>query len=489
MTTYATATLPSGHAADLAATLDAHRVGARYVRTDTGPSVSLHAFELDPGVSVAKFTALARDLAVAVGVAEVRLHAPILGTTYVGVEVANTARATVDYDELPDNLIEMKHAALPIPIGVGIDGSEIWADLATAPHLLIAGTSGSGKSVALSGLIASLIERRTPHEVRIHLIDPKRVELGAFGAAPQVERVVTDKRDAVDVLRDAVDLMDTRYAQFEAIGCRNILEFNNRAERVGSEVKLRPTTMPYHVIVVDELADLMMSNDRKDVEANIVRIAQLARAAGIHLVLATQRPTVDVVTGLIKANVPSRWAFTVASATDSKVILDGSGAQALAGKGDSLWSPVGTTVPVRVQAPLITDEQVDRIVADAASTHGRPAQSLSGSRADDGTEEYVGVTQEQEDRVLDDVGNAVANALGVTFVPRSPIDPEPSFEVRMEAQRVQIKALQESNDRKSRALDALEGKTQTRWYHFPLGFAVAVTPVAAVVTVLAKVLG
>lgn len=476
MTTHATATLPTGHAQDLKLTLDAHGVRSQYVGTDTGPSVSLHAFALESGVSVASFTKLARDLAVAVGVGEVRLHAPILGTTHVGVEVANTTRATVDYDELDIPLVDTTFA-LPIPVGVGVDGESVWADLATAPHLLIAGTSGSGKSVALSAVVASLIERRTPHEVRIHLIDPKRVELGAFGDAPQVERVVTEKSEAVAVLADAVDLMDTRYRQLEEAGYRNIGEWNVSARAIPAA----RDQWAYHVIVVDELADLMMSNDRKDVEADIVRIAQLARAAGIHLVLATQRPTVDVVTGLIKANVPSRWAFTVASATDSKVILDGTGAQALAGKGDSLWSPVGTTQPVRVQAPYITDEQVDRIVADAAATHGRPAQSLSGSRADDGTSEYVSdlpvehieyqpITEASREslrhpRVRDRSENWLPDGLIIGVNPAAQLADETD------------------------APEATTPEPKAPWWHVYVGLAAVVVPTAAVVTVIAKVLG
>jgi S-DNA-T family DNA segregation ATPase FtsK/SpoIIIE len=407
MTTHSTATLPAGQAHDLQATLAAHSVAVEYIGTDTGPSVSLHAFALQPGVSVAKFTALARDLAVAVGVPEVRLHAPIEGTTHVGIEVPNTARATVDYATLrADNQTDLRHnqaGALPFPIGVDIAGEAVWSDLATAPHVLIAGTTGSGKSVAVSGLIASLIEHRTPAEVRLHLIDPKRVELGQFRDAPHVERVVTTRSEAAQVLEDAVDLMNYRYEQLEENGFRNIGEWLREAAH---NENLEPWA--YHVIVIDELADLMMSSAAKEVEANIVRIAQLARAAGIHLVLATQRPTVNVVTGLIKANVPSRWAFTVASGTDSKVILDTTGAQALTSKGDSLWLPSGTIRPVRVQAAYITDAQVDRIVADAVTTYATPTQELSGSRADDGTEEYQGVPEPIIENLvdsLDDVPN------------------------------------------------------------------------------------
>lgn len=345
-------------------TLRAHGVKAIHMTDFNGPTVVQHAFALESGVKVAKVEAMSKDLALALGLDDVRIVAPIPGTSYVGVEVPRENRETVTYADINDPEIigqasdqAWTTGALPFPVGVSIGGDAIWADLAKLPHLLVAGATGSGKSVALNSLLTSLIDHKTSDELRLWLIDPKRVELGIFERAPQVERIATDIRDAVEVLESVVDIMDFRYTEFEKTGVRNITEYND-------EQALDDQQLPYHVVVIDELADLMMQA-KKEVEPLIVRLAQLARAAGIHLVLATQRPTVDVVTGLIAGNIVSRWSFAVRSAVDSKVILEQTGAQALYGHGDSLWYPAGAAKPLRVQG-VWTDPVTLNGILDAA---------------------------------------------------------------------------------------------------------------------------
>lgn len=343
-------------------TLRAHGVKAIHMTDFNGPTVVQHAFALESGVKVAKVEAMSKDLALALGLDDVRIVAPIPGTSYVGVEVPRENRETVTYadfvvDDFKPSPWQGERRSLPFPVGVSIGGDSIWADLAKLPHLLIAGATGSGKSVALNSLLTSLIDHKTSDELRLWLIDPKRVELGIFERAPQVERIATDIRDAVEVLESVVDIMDFRYTEFEKTGVRNITEYND-------EQALDDQQLPYHVVVIDELADLMMQA-KKEVEPLIVRLAQLARAAGIHLVLATQRPTVDVVTGLIAGNIVSRWSFAVRSAVDSKVILEQTGAQALYGHGDSLWYPAGAAKPLRVQGVWTDPVTLDGIL-DAA---------------------------------------------------------------------------------------------------------------------------
>lgn len=362
-------------------TLLAHGVKNVYATTFNGPTITQYAYALEAGVKVAKVIAASKDIALALGLDDVRIVAPIPGTNFVGVEVPKAVRETVTYadfaipwvDHGDDGHDERDLMALPIPVGVGIGGDAIWADLAKLPHLLVAGATGSGKSVALNSAITSLIDHRTPDEVRLWLIDPKRVELGIFERAPHVERLATDVEEAIEVLKSVVDIMDHRYELFEDIAVRNIGEYNDTDGIVGED------ELPYHVVVVDELADLMMQA-KAEVEPLIVRIAQLARAAGIHLVLATQRPTVNVVTGLIAANVVSRWVFAVRSSTDSKVALEEVGAQALYGQGDSLWYPAGAAKPVRVQG-VFTDPATLAGILDAAEDQHPDVETTASPRA------------------------------------------------------------------------------------------------------------
>jgi S-DNA-T family DNA segregation ATPase FtsK/SpoIIIE len=371
-------------------TLEAHGVSARHATTFAGPTILQYAFTLTAGTPLRKVTALAKDIALAIGLDDVRIVAPIPGTSYVGIEVPRQVRETVTYaDFVTDtDAYEPREAgeALPIPIGVDVGNTPIWADLTKLPHLLIAGATNSGKSVALTSLVTSLIDHKTPDECRLWLIDPKRVELAAFADAPHVEAIATTPEDALDVLINVVDIMDYRYSEFAIAGVRNVAEFND-AVASGTITMFH---MPYQVVVIDEIADLMMTSG-KATEARIVRLAQLGRAAGIHLVLATQRPTKDVVTGLIGANVPSRWAFSVRSVTDSMVALDQTGAQALYGQGDSLWLPAGADKPIRVQA-VYTDDDTIAGVVNTASFNARNLNvetSASPQAADDNDDDLT----------------------------------------------------------------------------------------------------
>lgn len=371
-------------------TLDSHGVKALHVRTFTGPTVTQHAFDLTSGTSLRKVIALHQDLALALGLDSVRIIAPIPGTAWVGVEVPNEDRETVTYADFTDDEVsthdtyaDAAHGILPIPIGVTITSESLWADLTKLPHLLIAGTTGSGKSVALTTAIAHLIASNAPDELRLWLVDPKRVELQQFADAPQVQQVATSPADALDLLDDVVDIMDQRYKLFEEANVRNIGEYNSDFD-IDTNRHFN-TPLPYHVVVVDELADLMMTGNKR-IEEQIVRLAQLARAAGIHLILATQRPTRDVVTGLISANITSRWCFRVGSHIDSNVALGQSGAEALYGEGDSLWSPAGSLKPVRVQGVYTFDEEVRDIVERAKHAYPETTSAANTAAADDDDE-------------------------------------------------------------------------------------------------------
>jgi DNA segregation ATPase FtsK/SpoIIIE, S-DNA-T family len=337
-------------------------VEAHVIRAVVGPRVTRYELRLGSGVKVGKVRNLQQDIAYALAATEIRILAPIPGKSAVGVEVPNTRPAKVTLGDVFLEYSEGNDWTLPVGLGKDISGRAVFFDLADMPHLLVAGTTGSGKSVMLNALLTSLLLSTDPREVKMVLVDPKRVELTHFARIPHlITPVVTDVKKAANALSWAVSEMERRYEVLEGTGARSLDGYNARSEK----------PMPYVVIVIDELADLMMQAAAK-VEDAVIRIAQKARAVGIHLVVATQRPSVDVITGMIKANIPSRVAFAVSSQVDSRVILDSVGAEALLGMGDMLYKPVSALRPSRVQGAFISEGEVERVVsASAAASRGR----------------------------------------------------------------------------------------------------------------------
>lgn len=351
------------------------RIEGQLLGRTTGPVVTQYEIEPAPGVKVRQIANLSNDMALAMRAASIRIVAPIPGRGAVGVEVPNPNPEMVSFRELLETKeFHSARAALPVAIGKDLEGKPVIADLAKMPHLLIAGATGSGKSVCVNTIVTSLIYRHTPQTLRLLMVDPKMVELSVYNTLPHLRhKVVTDNRDAAAVLKWAVLEMQERYELLAANACRNLQDFNKRVqdgatlkESKKAEIGLGPVEykggiLPYIVVIIDEMADLMMTV-QAEVETPIAMLAQKARAIGIHMILATQRPSVNVITGLIKANFPSRVAFRVASQVDSRTIIDGAGAEMLLGNGDMLFIPPGKSEPARMQGAYISSDETERLM-------------------------------------------------------------------------------------------------------------------------------
>ena len=402
--------------------LDQHGVVTELIGMTVGPTVTRYELELGPGVKVARITSLQKDIAYAMAATDVRILAPIPGRSAIGVEVPNHNRQLV---ALGDLMVSPEAAAathpLEVAIGKDIAGKSVFLDLSTTPHLLIAGATGAGKSSGINCIITSLLMRTTPDQVRLILVDPKQVEMGQYARLPHLlTQPVTNPKKAANALGWAVKEMERRYDVLGEVGFRDITGYNAAVDR--GEVEPPPGVaaedspyehMPYIVVVVDELNDLMMVAAR-DVEESITRIAQKARAVGIHLIIATQRPSVNVITGVIKANVPARMAFAVSSLTDSRVILDQPGAEKLVGKGDMLLLPGNSSVPNRIQGSFVSEDEVRKIVSHWRQQAPEPVYT---SDVEDGGEEpggssVGGMQQMSFDSGLDVTSDANAFSAG-----------------------------------------------------------------------------
>lgn len=346
----------------LEATFASFGIKVTVERAEIGPSVTKYEVKPAVGVRVNRISNLSDDLALALAAKDVRIEAPIPGKSLIGIEVPNSDIATVSFRELWEQSQTKAENFLEIPLGKAVNGTARAFDLSKMPHLLVAGSTGSGKSVAVNGIIASILMKARPDQVKFMMVDPKMVELSVYNDIPHLLiPVVTNPRKASKALQKVVDEMENRYELFAKVGVRNIAGFNAKVEEFNSQSEYKQIPLPFIVVIVDELADLMMVAS-KEVEDAIIRLGQKARAAGIHMILATQRPSVDVISGLIKANVPSRVAFAVSSGTDSRTILDENGAEKLLGRGDMLFKPINENHPVRLQGFFISDDDVERIV-------------------------------------------------------------------------------------------------------------------------------
>ncbi len=351
------------NAKKLEQTLQSFGVKAKVTQVHLGPAVTKYEILPDIGVKVSKIVNLQDDLALALAAKDIRMEAPIPGKSAIGIEVPNSEVAIVTLREVLESKDGAKpDALLQVALGRDITGQAVLAELNKMPHLLVAGSTGSGKSVCINGIVVSILMRTKPHEVKLMMIDPKMVELNVYNGIPHLlAPVVTDARKASQALKKVVSEMERRYDLFSHTGTRNIEGYNGHVQKVNEQTAEKHPKLPYIVVIVDELADLMMVASN-DVEDSITRLAQMARAAGIHLILATQRPSVDVLTGVIKANIPSRIAFAVSSAIDSRTILDMGGAERLLGRGDMLFLPAGASKPKRVQGAFLSDQEVEEVV-------------------------------------------------------------------------------------------------------------------------------
>nr|WP_034550842.1 DNA translocase FtsK [Carnobacterium funditum] len=345
-------------------------VEAKVTKANLGPAVTKYEIQPAVGVKVSRIVSLSDDIALALAAKDIRMEAPIPGKPFIGIEVPNSEVSLVAFRNVIEGQVKNNEKLLEVPLGRDISGNVAMADLTKMPHLLVAGSTGSGKSVCINGIITSLLMKAKPNEVKLMMIDPKMVELNVYNGIPHLlTPVVTNPKKAAQALQKVVLEMEQRYELFAASGQRNITGYNHFIVEKNLENGEGHPTLPFIVVVVDELADLMMVASN-EVEDAIIRLAQMARAAGIHMILATQRPSVDVITGIIKANVPSRIAFAVSSGTDSRTIIDSSGAEKLLGRGDMLYLPMGENKPVRVQGAYISDDEVERVVEFVTQQQG-----------------------------------------------------------------------------------------------------------------------
>jgi S-DNA-T family DNA segregation ATPase FtsK/SpoIIIE len=384
----------------------------KVVEIETGPVISQYEIELEAGLRLAKITNLADDLAIALRVPSVRIVAPIPGKNSVGIEVPNTTRQMVRLREvIEETQAKSRTMKIPIYLGKDVAGNSMVVDMASLPHLLIAGRTGTGKSVCLNSIIVSMLMTRRPDEVRMLMIDPKMVELTPYKALPHLMHpVVTDMKKAEAILAWAVEKMEQRYTLLAKVGVRHLTQYNalGRDEllkrmnpETDEEAAAIPTTMPFIVMIADEIADMMMTAG-KEIEAHIIRLAQKSRAVGIHLILATQKPTVDVITGLIKSNLPARIAFQVASRTDSRVVLDEMGAERLLGNGDMLFLSPGTSQILRGQGTYLSDEEIGRVMAAIGTTEPQYAAELVNLQpAPSGDAAKAAVSPQDKDELYD----------------------------------------------------------------------------------------
>lgn len=382
-------------------TLQQFNIGANVVEVASGPSVTRYEIQLAPGIKVNKIVSLADNLAMSLAAIDVRVEAPIPGKSAIGVEVPNATPVTVSLRECLDTE-EFRNAPSKLTFALGKDvaGQYRYADLARMPHLLIGGSTNSGKSVCLNVIIASLIYRATPRDVRLLMIDPKRVELSLWDGIPHLMHpVVKDVKQASGIFRAALREMDRRYDLFSALGTRNIDGYNQRV--------LPSERLPYLVLIVDELADLMMQQGA-EIENSICRLAQLARATGIHLVIATQRPSVDIITGTIKANIASRIAFAVASQVDSRTILDMTGAERLIGRGDMLFMPIDAAKPLRIQGCYLSEQETLTLV-EYLKTQGQPEYAFTLSESEPAEESGFRAEEEVDDALFERAVRLVVN--------------------------------------------------------------------------------
>lgn len=357
----------------IAAILKTFDIDVTFVSAVKGPNVTQFEYELADGETISSVKNKSKEIALKLSVDKVAVG-PVAGTDLLGVQVPNGEVTNVSLDEVLDNT---KKEGISLALGINLNGEAMSANILKLQHILIGGATGSGKSSGINAMICSILKEYDPNQVKLVLIDPKRVELIAYENVPHLLMpIISDPQKAADTLKKLCDVMDKRYSTFNKVRVRNINEYNDKvieANENGKDVKL----MPYIVVVIDELADLMQVAG-KSVEGSIQRLTQLARAAGIHLIVATQRPSVDVVTGVIKSNIPSRIAFTTASGVDSKVILDQTGAEKLLGKGDMLYKPMGTDIPVRLQGAFVPSAEIDNIVEDTVKKYGANNLDKSG---------------------------------------------------------------------------------------------------------------